>query len=193
MKRIYLRWLLPAVMVLSMFAAPQVIQAEEPMFAIRLVEGGDRLYAVGDIEQIGFETNNDIEELVVVLSGGMDHFPVEGIARIDFVWDLSGVDNPEDAAVMIDAIRLFQNQPNPFSPETKIRFEIPEAGRAELTIYDVSGRLIRTLVKDERRSGAYSVAWDGLDDSGRKVSSGVYFYSLRAPGVEESRRMILLP
>ena len=55
------------------------------------------------------------------------------------------------------------------------------------------GRLIRTLVNEDREAGPHTVTWNGLDDSGKRVSGGVYFYSLQAPGVNEGRRMILLP
>ncbi len=93
---------------------------------------------------------------------------------------------------MIKAVHLFQNQPNPFSPKTQIRFELPQAGRVELEIYGVNGRLIRTLVNQEHDDGSHLVNWDGLNESGRKVPGGVYFYNLTAPGIKESRRMILL-
>ena len=94
---------------------------------------------------------------------------------------------------LIDAIHLLQNQPNPFSPETRIRFELPQGGEVELGIYSPDGRLVRTLVTGQRAAGRHTVRWDGLDDAQRKVSGGVYFYNLAAPGIEESRRMILLP
>lgn len=178
---------------LTVLAWPQVIQAEEPVLAVRLADGGDHLYWMSDLERIQFQTYYDVEELVVFHSLGTDNYPVASIAKIDFIWNTTSVDNPEDAAAMIKAVHLFQNQPNPFSPETQIRFELPQAGRVELEIYDVSGRLIRTLVNQEQDAGSHLVNWDGRNDAGRKVPGGVYFYNLTAPGIEESRRMILLP
>lgn len=89
--------------------------------------------------------------------------------------------------------KLQKNQPNPFSPETRIVFELPQAGKVELGIYSPDGRLVRALVTGERQAGVQEVRWDGQDDAGRKLPGGVYFYGLRAPGVTESRRMILLP
>jgi hypothetical protein len=117
-------------------------------------------------------------------------YAVGEIERIVFEGD---VEDPEDAAKLIQAIHLFQNQPNPFSPETKIAFELPQGGEVELAIFGPDGRMVRTLVVGERAAGRHTVRWDGLNDVGRKASSGVYFYSLRAPGIEESRQMILLP
>lgn len=164
--------------------------ADEPMLAIRLTGGESAIYAAGEIERIGVDGE---ETLVVVTGSGSDSYVIETITRIEFLWEFSSVKNPKDAATLIDAIHLFQNQPNPFSPETRIGFELPQTGEVELAIYSPDGRLVRTLVTGERPAGPHTVHWDGLNDSGRKVSSGVYFYSLRAPGVEESRRMILLP
>ena len=103
------------------------------------------------------------------------------------------MEDPEKAAALLKTVHLFQNQPNPFSPETRIAFELPQAGKVELGIYSPDGRLVRTLVTGEHAAGRHSIRWDGLNDAGRKVSGGVYFYSLHAPGVEQSRRMILLP
>jgi hypothetical protein len=168
-------------------------RADEPILAIRLSGGESAIYAVGEIERIEFQTYYEEEELLVVHSGGMDHYPTESIARIEFLWDFSSVEDPKDAAALLKAVHLFQNQPNPFSPETQISFELPQAGEVELTIFSPDGRLVRTLVAGERPAGCHTVRWDGLDDVGRGVSGGVYFYSLRAPGIEESRRMILLP
>jgi flagellar hook assembly protein FlgD len=93
----------------------------------------------------------------------------------------------------VKAVHLFQNQPNPFSPETSIAFNLPMAGPVELVIYGVNGRRIRGLVKDTREVGRHTASWDGRDDAGEKVSSGIYFYQLTAAGAAESRRMILLP
>jgi flagellar hook assembly protein FlgD len=63
----------------------------------------------------------------------------------------------------------------------------------KLGIYGVDGRWIRGLVDDVRGAGPHSVVWDGRDNAGRRVPGGVYFYALTAPGIAESRRMILLP
>ena len=113
--------------------------------------------------------------------------------RIDFFLDdWTGIENPEGVADVLKVLHLFQNQPNPFSPETRIAFELPQEGRTELRIYTVNGRLVRTLMKDTRPAGQYTVCWDGRDAAGESVATGVYFYTLVAPGVQESRKMILL-
>ena len=165
-------------------------RADEPMLALRLTGGESAIYAVSEIERLGFEGE---ETLVVVTGSGSDSYGTETIQRIEFLFDFSSVEDPTEAAGLIDALHLFQNQPNPFSPETQISFELPREGKVELTIYAPDGRLVRRLVAGEHAAGRHTARWDGLNAAGRKVSGGVYFYSLCAPGIEESRRMILLP
>jgi hypothetical protein len=89
---------------------------------------------------------------------------------------------------------LEQNIPNPFNPVTTIRYRVPEVTVVSLRVYDGAGRLVRTLVDGSRnhRPGGHEVTWDGRDDSGRRVSSGVYFYQLRADAHSETRKMVLI-
>ncbi len=87
---------------------------------------------------------------------------------------------------------LRQNSPNPFSPATRIDFDLAEAGHASLRIYDVAGRLVRTLVSDRLVAGPYSRPWDGRDSGGNRVASGVYFYRLEVPGQALTKKMVVL-
>ncbi len=89
---------------------------------------------------------------------------------------------------------LKEDSPGPFDPATTIRYTLVRPGRVSLRVYDAGGRLVRTLV-DEFQSpadGPGIVKWDGADDTGNPVSSGVYFYRLVAPGVKEKRKVVLL-
>jgi len=88
--------------------------------------------------------------------------------------------------------RLDTNVPNPFNPSTAIRYEIGESGRASLRIYDVSGALVRTLVDRSHNVGDYQASWDGRDQTGKAVASGVYFYRLETHDYAQTRRMVLL-
>jgi len=92
------------------------------------------------------------------------------------------------------AFALEQNSPNPFNPSTSINFSIAEGTNplVSLSIYDVRGRLVRVLQDAPLEPGYYSRVWDGTDDRGRKVSSGVYFYRLRAGDFNSVRKMVLL-
>jgi hypothetical protein len=88
--------------------------------------------------------------------------------------------------------RLEANIPNPFNPSTTIRYEVAESGPASIRVYDVSGKLVRTLVNRSHDVGPYETRWDGRDDSGRRVASGVYFYRLESGRFTQTRRMVLL-
>ena len=82
--------------------------------------------------------------------------------------------------------------PNPFNPTTTISFSIPAPGFVELLVYDVSGRPVATLVRRHMPAGRSSVPWNGRNDGGSPVSTGVYFYRLRAGADAQTKKMILL-
>jgi len=88
--------------------------------------------------------------------------------------------------------RLEQNVPNPFNPSTTIAFTLREAGEVTLAVYDATGRRVRTLVSGRREARSYDVAWDGRDDAGTRVASGVYFYRLTAGSFTQTKKMVLL-
>src|SRR5262249_9804888 len=87
---------------------------------------------------------------------------------------------------------LAQNYPNPFNPQTTIAFSIATRAATHLAIYDVNGALVRTLANEMRAAGPYRITWDGRDDGGRVVASGVYFYKLSAGGFTQTKKMVLL-
>ncbi len=88
---------------------------------------------------------------------------------------------------------LFQNVPNPFNPATTIRFDLAADGHVALRIYDVAGRLVRTLIDAPLAAGfGQSATWDGLDAAGNRASSGVYFYRLEAAGHRYTRKMVVM-
>ncbi len=87
---------------------------------------------------------------------------------------------------------LSQNYPNPFNPTTKIEFTLAKSGFVTLQIYDVLGRKVRTLVSEDLSSGYKSVLWDGKNDDGKDVASGVYFYQLKVGAFSEPKKMLLL-
>ena len=87
---------------------------------------------------------------------------------------------------------LSQNYPNPFNPETSISYAIAKAGMIELSVYNVLGIRINTLVSEYRAEGEYTVKWYGDTESGAPVASGVYFYKLKAGDYTDTRKMMLL-
>jgi len=87
---------------------------------------------------------------------------------------------------------LFANVPNPFNPTTAIRFDLSGDVHVALRIYNVAGRLVRTLVNGPMERKRHAIVWDGLDDAGVPVSSGIYFYRLEAGDFSDSRKMVVL-
>ncbi|MFC1501774.1 T9SS type A sorting domain-containing protein [bacterium] len=101
----------------------------------------------------------------------------------------SGVEDDDPA--LPTEITLHQNYPNPFNMQTEIVYEIPVSGMVHLAIYNVQGRLIRTLVDGHELSGRKTVSWDGRDMEGKEVSSGMYICRLRTDDFIDMKKMIL--
>jgi len=98
----------------------------------------------------------------------------------------------EDNAGNIDDYRLSQNYPNPFNPSTTIEFALPRSGEVRIDIFNILGRRMRTLVDRVMAPGRHLTTWDGRDDSGEEVASGVYFYRLESQDFVETKRMFLM-
>jgi hypothetical protein len=102
------------------------------------------------------------------------------------------VTSSEPGQALPAAFSLQQNYPNPFNPSTRIRFHLTRSGFTTLTVYDMLGREIVSLVRGELAPGAHEVIWNGADQDGRFVDSGMYLYRLSAVGHSESRVMALI-
>jgi hypothetical protein len=99
---------------------------------------------------------------------------------------------PGDTPFVPTVNAVFQNHPNPFNPMTTITFDVSTPGNVAIRIYDVSGRLVRTLTDGHRTVGRYSEVWNGRDNRGNAVHSGIYFYRMTAPGYESPTKKMLL-
>ena len=97
----------------------------------------------------------------------------------------------EKSAIPQD-LSLSQNYPNPFNPETEISYSLPEHSQVRLTIYNLRGQKVRVLVDEYQTAGQKTVHWDGTDEEGNKVSSGVYLYRIKAGEYTETKKMILM-
>jgi hypothetical protein len=89
------------------------------------------------------------------------------------------------------AFALHPNRPNPFNPPTVIPFDLPEPAGVRLVIYNVAGRTVRTLLREHRPAGAYTLLWDGRNDAGREVASGTYFVRIEAGRFGSTRKLDL--
>jgi hypothetical protein len=87
---------------------------------------------------------------------------------------------------------LLQNYPNPFNPETTIKYNLAETANVQLRIYNIVGQVVKTLVGDRQAAGRYQVRWNGTDDRGVAVSSGIYFYQVSAGKFQDVKRLMLL-
>ncbi len=112
----------------------------------------------------------------------------EGEPEISDPFDSYNYVDETEAAKFI----VFPNYPNPFNPSTNISFILPSAGFATLTIYNITGRKVRELVSEKMSAGINTVIWNGADLTGRKVSSGVYFYQINSGAISKTDKMILI-
>ncbi len=87
---------------------------------------------------------------------------------------------------------LEQNYPNPFNPETQISFRLNKSGHVKLAVYNMLGQKVKTLLDKEKQAGRYRVTWDGTDENGEKLSSGIYYYRLEMGESHATRKMLLL-
>ncbi len=97
-----------------------------------------------------------------------------------------------DAVNMPEDFMLRQNFPNPFNPETSIRLQLPEASQVTLKVYNILGQEIKTLVNKNLDAGYHTIRWDGTNNIGLKVASGVYIYRMKAGGFINSKKMVFL-
>ncbi|RKX18916.1 MAG: hypothetical protein DRP26_04365 [Candidatus Zixiibacteriota bacterium] len=102
----------------------------------------------------------------------------------------TGID--EDLPLAPTSLSLSQNYPNPFNPVTEISFGLPTSGHTTLEVYDIMGRKVKTLVDGELPAGTHRVVWNSLNDGGKRVASGVYFYKLSHGDKVIARKMVIL-
>ncbi|MCK6621491.1 MAG: T9SS type A sorting domain-containing protein [Calditrichaceae bacterium] len=98
----------------------------------------------------------------------------------------------DSSSTLPTRFELSQNYPNPFNPTTTITLSLPQDSRVSLQVYDVTGRKVRTLADQPLPAGGHKIAWDGRNEGGEPVSSGVYIYRVVAGGFVESRKMVLM-
>jgi hypothetical protein len=101
----------------------------------------------------------------------------------------TGVTSP---AITVTDFHLEQNYPNPFNPSTTVKYELPKPVEVHLKIYDLMGQHVRTLVQQDQPAGRYTILWDGRNEKGEVLASGVYLYQLRAGSFVQTRRMALV-
>ena len=152
----------------------------------------------GDVTQaLTFDDNDNIELLPdESLDLSFSHLPVEPGKVREYVFKSNGyyiTENPaNESASVPSSEELWQNHPNPFNPQTQIEFGLAEASEVSLVIYNLLGQRVINLLNETLPAGQHTVNWNGEDETGQKVASGVYFYRLQAGDYDEVRKMILM-
>jgi len=120
---------------------------------------------------------------------GEEQDPSVSFLSIEWESEALAVDDPGVGAT---AFALLPNAPNPFSGLTSIRYDLPHRTMADLRIYDAAGRLVRVLFRDTQDSGHHAVQWDGRNDLGEPVRTGIYWYRLEAGSRSQTRKLMFL-
>jgi len=163
-------------------------------------QGGDWIGCIAD--QMGVAGNIAKDPLFCDSAGGDFHLDVmspctmennPGCGQIGAYPANCGTSSTDEDDSALRAVSMAQNHPNPFNPQTTIAFELPKREAVTLSVFDISGRLVRELITAESHTpGRHEVVWNGRDDVGRQVASGTYFYRLEAGSYSETKRMVLI-
>ena len=98
----------------------------------------------------------------------------------------------ENKDIIPQLIKLYQNYPNPFNPVTSLRYDLPEDGLVNITVYDMMGRIVKTLVNSSQTAGYKSIRWNATNDRNEPVSAGLYLYTIQAGEFRQTKKMVLL-
>ena len=168
----------------SEFATPQVLADQAGVLTV--AAHGD-IVSEGEVMlSLVFRPTTEIEDTVIEITDNQTYDSEFGFNRL-------ALPAPVQLQTRPEAFALANNYPNPFNPATTIKYALPQAADVELTVYNVLGQPIRTLVAEHQSAGRYVVEWDATNDSGHRLSSGMYFYRLQAGGeFLEVKKMLLL-
>lgn len=130
---------------------------------------------------------------VKMKDGSLQTIPLQSINKITF----SGVTLIDDKTALkwgniIKTFALLQNYPNPFNPTTTIEYTIPRANVVTVRIYDITGRMVQVFENGLQEAGEHRVLWDGRNNAGQSVASGMYIYEIRFEGSVLARKMMLI-
>ena len=171
-------------------------------FSLISDDGGLALYEVIDIE-INFspQTSGDFSDTISIESNAQMYYPtfivdLPGPQMIPpqpkFIIKGSGTVLSIDDEIVPETFALHQNYPNPFNPVTSLRYDLPEDGLVNITVYDMMGRIVKTLVNSSQTAGYKSIQWNATNDRNELVSAGLYLYTIQAGEFRQTRKMVLL-
>ena len=168
----------------SELATPQVLANEAGVLTV--ATHGD-IVSDGEVAlSLVFRAMTEIENTVIEIADNQTYDSEFGFNRL-------ALPAPVQLQTRPEVFALANNYPNPFNPATTIKYALPQAADVELTVYNVVGQAVRTLIAEHQSAGRYVVEWDATNDSGHSLSSGMYFYRLEAGGeFREVKKMLLL-
>lgn len=158
----------------------------------RIYRGGESSIDLKDYELVGTTTETEFTE--ADLSGGVVRIKVSAVSAEEketftttISFSLGIIDNIENENSTPTSFKLYNNYPNPFNPSTQIRYDIPNSALVTLSIFDLSGKLVKTIVNEVKAAGSYSVIFEASD-----LSSGIYLYRLQAGSYTNVQKMTLI-
>jgi len=186
-------------------------EAEDAVDAVNVALNDADALSVGNIDQPGIESpiyNIGYESLILLQIESINVWRA-GIEGVDWIslgqntwtynldertWAVFTITTAvdDDVTYIPKAYKLFPNYPNPFNPTTTIQYYVAQESKVTLQIFNVMGVLVKTLVDDVQAQGQNSVMWNGRNNAGQQVTSGVYLYTLTAEGFLQTHKMILL-
>ena len=193
--------LLVAKELLNLRGNPAILSlARQQAIALLFNVASGRVFIQDVVSEDGATLSQAITFLDMLIDDGLDRNDLDAVFIAKLInkgWMVPSGSIPTDLPDIsylprVGRNRLLQNFPNPFNPTATIRFEIARPEHVRLNVYDIRGRLVRTLVDELRQANSYQVVWDGTNNNGGAVASGVYFYRMTAGSFVQTHKMMLL-
>jgi hypothetical protein len=167
--------------------APQIVELLEDGITVSDIHNysipanSNKLYTV----KINVTSVIDVDDNILIVSNDPNY------QSHQIAVHLNSVGNSDPTVIPI-VTKLDGNYPNPFNPVTSIRFSTKEQGNVSIIVYNSKGQVVRTLVNEHKKAGNHAVIWNGADDNGKPVSSGLYLYKMQAKGYTQLKKMMLM-
>ena len=158
----------------------QVAYAVSDEGQLRIALAGTKPLAnAGEIARIAIELTDENAQASVTAEGRINE---NGVV---YLGELAAREIPTE-------FELGSNYPNPFNPTTTFTYSLPETGMVTVQVFDITGRRVRVLVNEQKDAGVYKVQWDGRNDAGQQVASGMYLYQIRSGSFVDAKKMMLV-
>lgn len=149
------------------------------------------LYTLSIFISVSFAFSQTYYMNVNLKNGNKETYEIANIQKIDFS-DITSIEDVRKLQHIIKSFKILQNYPNPFNPSTTIEYQILRSGKVEISIFNMNGRLIKKIVNQNQNEGSYREVWNGKNQTGEKVASGLYLYTVKFENSISSKKMLLL-